>query len=144
MVDRILQYRRKARRAVQRAFQLSWLTSSVAASNRGIKAEQFSDCAFKYLSPLPLSRLRRRIEPTPRHGKSGAMMSRYRLKTPIPAIYERGRGLVRVTLPAGAVLTESSQPSETLIGMIGVYCEGRHYSVHLRDLLKNGERVSVA
>lgn len=76
--------------------------------------------------------------------KSGAM-PRYRLKTSISAIYDKlGGSLIRVTLPAGAVLTDSSQPSGTLIGMIGVYWEGRHYSVHLRDLLKNGERVSTA
>jgi hypothetical protein len=31
-----------------------------------------------------------------------------------------------------------------VIGMIGVYWEGRHYSVHLRDLLRNGERVQSA
>jgi hypothetical protein len=72
-------------------------------------------------------------------------MPRYSLKTPIPAIYDKlGGSLIRVTLPAGALLTESSQPSATMIGMIGVYWEGRHYSIHLRDLLRNGERVSVA
>jgi hypothetical protein len=76
--------------------------------------------------------------------KSGAM-TRYRLKTPIAAIYDKvGGSLVRVMVPAGAMLTESSQPSGTVIGMIGVYWEGRHYSIHLRDLLRNGERVSVA
>jgi len=31
-----------------------------------------------------------------------------------------------------------------MIGMIGVYWEGCHYSVHLKDLLKNGQRVSIA
>jgi hypothetical protein len=72
-------------------------------------------------------------------------MPRYCLKTSIPAIYDKlGDSLTRVTLPAGAVLTESFQPSGILIGMIGMYWEGRHYSVHLRDLLKNGERVSTA
>jgi hypothetical protein len=72
-------------------------------------------------------------------------MPRYRLKTPIAAIYDKvGGSLVRVMLPAGAVVTESSQPSGTVIGMIGVYWEGRHYSVHLRDLLKNGERIKTA
>jgi hypothetical protein len=72
-------------------------------------------------------------------------MTRYRLKIPIAAIYSKPEGsLVRITLPAGGVLTESRQPSGTLIGMIGVYWEGRHYSVHLKDLLNNGQRVSVA
>jgi hypothetical protein len=48
-------------------------------------------------------------------------MTRYRLKTPIAAIYgEPEGGLIRMMLPAGGVLTESPQPSGTLIGMIGV------------------------
>ena len=72
-------------------------------------------------------------------------MTRYRLKTSIPAIFDKvGGSLIRVTLPAGAMLTESTQPSGTVIGMIGVYWEGRHYSLHLRDLIKNGERVQSA
>ena len=73
------------------------------------------------------------------------MASRYRLKAPIPAIYDdKGGDMVRVTLPAGAAVMESSHPSGTVIGMIGVYWDGRHYSVHLSDLIKNGERVQTA
>ena len=78
----------------------------------------------------------------PRNGS--AMKARYCLKTPIFAIYDKGGALVRVTLRAGVILVESSEPSETLIGMTGVYCDGCHYSVHLRDLLKNAERVESA
>ncbi len=51
---------------------------------------------------------------------------------------------VSVTLPVGALLNESSQPSTTLLGMAGVYWEGRHYSVYPKDLLKKAERVSTA
>jgi hypothetical protein len=51
---------------------------------------------------------------------------------------------VRVTLPAGAMLMESPQYSTTLMGMVGVYWEGRHYSVHPRDLFRKAERVSTA
>lgn len=73
------------------------------------------------------------------------MVLRYRLKTSIPAICDKpGGGLVRAEIPAGATVIESSEPSGTVIGMIGVYCEGCHYSVHLRDLMKYGQRVSVA
>ena len=50
----------------------------------------------------------------------------------------------RVKLPAGAELVESVQRSGTLRGMVGVFWEGRHYSVFLRDLLQNAERVSTA
>ena len=50
----------------------------------------------------------------------------------------------RVTLPVGAVLVESVQRSGTLKGMIGVYWEGRHYSVFLRDLLQKTERIATA
>jgi hypothetical protein len=77
--------------------------------------------------------------------ESGGAMTRYRLKTPIAAIYGKPEGgLVRMTLPAGGVLTELPHRSGTLIGMIGVYWEGRHYSVHLKNLLKNAQRVSIA
>jgi hypothetical protein len=72
-------------------------------------------------------------------------MVRYRHKIPIAAIYPKAGGsLVRVMLPPGAVLIESSQPSGTLIGMIGVYWAGCHYSVHLKDLLKNAQRIRTA
>jgi hypothetical protein len=72
-------------------------------------------------------------------------MSRYRLKASIPAIYNKPEGrLVRAEIPAGAMVIESSEPSGTVIGMIGVYWDGRHYSVHLRDLLKNGECIKTA
>ena len=76
------------------------------------------------------------------------MMTRYRLTAPIPAIRHPPAGGEiadrRVTLPAGAVLYESVQPSGTLTGMIGVYWEGRHYSVALRDLLQKTERIATA
>jgi hypothetical protein len=76
------------------------------------------------------------------------MMTRYRLTAPIRAIYQAPEGAEiadrGVTLPAGAVLLESVQRAGTLTGMIGVYWEGRHYSVFLRDLLQNVERISVA
>jgi hypothetical protein len=71
-------------------------------------------------------------------------MTRYCLSGPIPAIYQTPEGAeLRVTLPAGAVLVESVLDS-TLLGMVGVYWEKRHYSVHRRDLLKKAERVSAA
>jgi hypothetical protein len=72
-------------------------------------------------------------------------MARYSLKVPIPAIHDgRDGSEVRVTLPAGAMLMESPQHPTTLMGMVGVYWEGRHYSVHPRDLFKKAERVSTA
>ena len=98
-------------------------------------------CALKYISSLTLSRLRHRIE---RYESRGAM-PRYCLKAPIAAIYDRPEGgLVRVTLPAGAILTESSQHSSTLLGLVGVLWEGRNYSVSLNDLLHKGENVKTA
>jgi len=42
------------------------------------------------------------------------------------------------------VLRDSSQASTTLLGMIGVWWEGRHYSVYLKDLLRKAERVFSA
>ena len=76
------------------------------------------------------------------------MMSRYRLAAPMRAIYQAPEGAeiadLRVTLPAGAVLIESIQRNGTLKGMVGVYWEGRHYSVFLRDLLRKTQRISSA
>ena len=71
-------------------------------------------------------------------------MTRYRLSSPIPAIYHTPEGAeLRVTLPASAVLVESVLDS-ILFGMVDVFWERRHYSVHRRDLLKKAERVSAA
>jgi hypothetical protein len=72
-------------------------------------------------------------------------MARYRLTAPIQAIYHTPEGgEVRVTLPAGAILFESVQHSRTLLGMVGVYWEGRHYSVSLSNLLQKTVAISVA
>ena len=49
----------------------------------------------------------------------------------------------RVMLPPGAVLVESLQRSGTLKGMIGVFWEGRHYSVFLRDLIRKTQRIAT-
>jgi hypothetical protein len=73
------------------------------------------------------------------------MAGQYRLKVSLRAIFERASGeQVSVTLPAGALLRESVQHYITLLGMVGVYWEGRHYSVSLSDLLQKAERVSSA
>jgi hypothetical protein len=72
-------------------------------------------------------------------------MGKYSIKDPISAILHKPGGeQVSVTLPAGAVLQESTQRSTTLLGMVGVYWEGRHYSVALSELLKKTELVSTA
>jgi hypothetical protein len=55
-----------------------------------------------------------------------------------------GGAEITVTLPAGAMLRESSQRSRTVPGMVGVYWENRHYSVFLRDLLEKAELVANA
>ena len=72
------------------------------------------------------------------------MQTRYRLKAPIRAILDKPDRYTSVTIPAGAVLHDSSLPSTTLLGMIGVLWEGRHYSVSFRDLLKNADLVQSA
>ena len=83
------------------------------------------------------------LEPSaPRNG--GAMQTRYRLTAPIRAILDKPDRYGSVTIPAGALLRDSSQPSTTLLGLVGVLWEGRHYSITLNDLLKNGERVETA
>lgn len=67
-------------------------------------------------------------------------MAKYKLKEEIPAtLHKSGGGKEAVTLPAGSVIEENSRHSSTIAGKIGVHCEGRHYSVSLRDLLTKAE-----
>jgi hypothetical protein len=69
-------------------------------------------------------------------------MTRHRLKVSMPAILNMpGDRHIPVTLPAGAIVVESSRLSATLFGMVGIYWEGRHYSVYPTDLLRATERV---
>ena len=71
-------------------------------------------------------------------------MVRYRLRLPIRAILDKPGGQqVEVTLPAGVILEDSSRSSSALFGMVGVYWEGRHYSVYPKELVRNGERVAT-
>jgi CheY-like chemotaxis protein len=80
---------------------------------------------------------------TPHSSEGGD--ERYLLKAPLAAVWDKSGGeRVSVILPAGAVLKNSSQRSTTLLGMIGVYWKGRHYSVYPKDLLQKAERVSTA
>jgi len=74
------------------------------------------------------------------------MSLQYRLRIPIRAaiLNKMGGEQVSVTLPAGAIIRESTKRSSTLKGMVGVYWEDRHYSVFLRDLLEKAEIVSEA
>ena len=73
------------------------------------------------------------------------MVSQYRVKAPISAILDKpDGGTVTVKIPAGAVLHKSSTLSTTLMGIIGVYWESRHYSVYPNDLLVKAERVESA
>src|SRR6266446_2532813 len=78
-------------------------------------------------------------------GGGSAPVERYRLTAPLPAVWDKAGGeRLSVMLPAGAILKNSSQRSTTLLGMIGVYWKGRHYSVYPKDLLQKAERVSTA
>ena len=72
-------------------------------------------------------------------------MARYQVTAPMLAILDQAGGQrVFVTIPVGAVLHDSSEPSTTLLGLVGVYWEGRHYSVSFRDLLKKAQGIQVA
>jgi hypothetical protein len=76
------------------------------------------------------------------------METRYSVNSPIRAIFNRQDGeQVSVTIPAGALLVRVSPPQEkstTLLGMTGVYWEGRHYSVYPNDLALKADRVQNA
>jgi hypothetical protein len=67
-------------------------------------------------------------------------MPKYKLKEPIPAVQHKPGGQKEsVMLPAGTVVDEATRHSGTLEGKVGVYWEGRHYSVSLKDLLTKAE-----
>ena len=72
-------------------------------------------------------------------------MAQYQVTAPMLAIFDQVEGKrVTVTIPVGAVLRDSTQPTTTLLGLVGVYWEGRHYSVSFRDLLKKTQCVRSA
>ena len=63
-------------------------------------------------------------------------MARYRLKAPVSAVLHTPGGQKEsVMIPEGAVIDDSSRHSATLEGKVGVYSDGRHYSIALKDLL---------
>jgi len=63
-------------------------------------------------------------------------MAKYRLKAPVPAVLHTPGGQREpVMIPVGAVLDDSSRHSATLEGKVGVYSDGKHYSIALKDLL---------
>ncbi len=67
-------------------------------------------------------------------------MPTYQLKAPLLAILHKPGGQKEsVTLPQGAVVEEASRHSGTLEGKVGLYWEGRHYSVSLKDLLTKSD-----
>ena len=87
---------------------------------------------------------RRVITPGSTEG-GGTPRERYRLTAPVAAVWDKvGGESVSVTLPAGAVITNSSQRTTTLRGMIGVYWKGQHYSVHPKELFQKSVRFSTA
>jgi hypothetical protein len=72
-------------------------------------------------------------------------VAQYQVKDPMLAISDKSGGKRdTVTIPVGAVLRDSSTPTTTLLGLVGVYWEGRHYSVSFRDLLKKTQCVKSA
>lgn len=89
--------------------------------------------------------IRRRIKPKPRRLGWVGMALRYVLRFPVSAILDKPDGeQVSVNISAGVVLRESPALSATLLGSVGVYWEGRPYSVALNDLLKKADRVETA
>ena len=72
-------------------------------------------------------------------------VAQYQVTAPMLAIFDQELGRrEQVTIPVGAVLRDSTQPTTTLLGLVGVYWEGRHYSVSFRDLLKKAQCVNSA
>jgi hypothetical protein len=72
-------------------------------------------------------------------------VAQYQVKDPMSAISDQSKGKrVTVTIPVGAVLHDSSTPTTTILGLVGVYWEGRHYSVSFRDLIKKAQCIRSA
>jgi hypothetical protein len=70
-------------------------------------------------------------------------MAKHQVKAPLPAIWHKPGGQKEsITLPVGALIDEASRHSGTLEGKVGVYWEGRHYSVSLKDLLTKASPAS--
>ena len=70
-------------------------------------------------------------------------MAFYCLRSPLHAILDKSpEEHVQVTIPAGAVVRTTERRSSTLIGMVGVYWEGRHYSIYPSELVQKAERVA--
>ena len=77
--------------------------------------------------------------------EEGRTVAQYQVTAPMLAIFDQEVGRrITVTIPVGAVLHDSTQPTTTLLGLVGVYWEGRHYSVSFRDLLKKAQCVRSA
>lgn len=92
-------------------------------------------------SALPLVAELRATEPR----EEVRTVAQYRVTAPMLAVFDQEVGRrVTVTIPVGAVLHDSTQPTTTLLGLVGVYWEGRHYSVSFRDLLKKAQSVRSA
>lgn len=67
-------------------------------------------------------------------------MAKYEVKDRLPAVWHKPGGQKEsVMLPAGALIEEASRHSGTLEGKVGVYWDGKHYSVSLKDLLTKAD-----
>lgn len=67
------------------------------------------------------------------------MISTYRLRHPVRAVLHQAEdGLTLVTLPAGAVLTALST---TLLGIVSVVWQRRHYSVTAEALQQQADYI---
>jgi hypothetical protein len=81
----------------------------------------------------------------PKNEEEVRTVAQYQVKDPMLAISDQSGGKRdTVTIPVGAVIHDSSTPTTTLLGLVGVYWEGRHYSVSFRDLLKKAQCVKSA
>jgi hypothetical protein len=70
------------------------------------------------------------------------MMSKYRLKAPIRAVYRKaGGGLLSIALPVDAVLSLVPNRPTTVLGTVHVLWKGRHYSIAEKDLQQKADCV---
>ncbi|HXI43141.1 MAG TPA: hypothetical protein VNH18_34610 [Bryobacteraceae bacterium] len=145
-LDHAIQKARRRRNAAGRLF-LYHCVNHLAPRTTFMQVISITICRMGKLrwmrqSALPLLPGFRATEPEQKEVRT---VAQYQVTAPMLAISDQEVGRkITVTIPVGAVLHDSTQPTTTLLGLVGVYWEGRHYSVSFRDLLKKAQCVRSA
>ena len=144
-LDNAIQRARRRRNAAGRLLLYHWINHAAPRTTFmrviSITVSEVGKLTWMPQPALPLLPELRATEPE----EEVRTVAQYQVTAPMLAIFDQEVGRrVTVTIPVGAVLHDSTQPTTTLLGLVGVYWEGRHYSVSFRDLLKKAQCVNSA